>query len=162
MLQRGNCAFLDLYCSGNSCIRAASLQKPSKNTYQCIFSSRYRPPTNRLNQCACVAGEKLGTCAGSPQHFLRLFSFLLPLPLSFLSLLGYAHPPKEQPKTRRWPTYPSTPTPQSGCVRDREVLCSIQSRVRMSHPSPAQSLQGFPTALQLKLKLLSQASAGPC
>lgn len=43
-------------CLGNSCIRAASLQKPSKNTYRCIFSSSYQPPPTGLRaepRCLC-------------------------------------------------------------------------------------------------------------
>lgn len=42
------------------------------------------PTGFRLKHSACAAQEKLGTCAGSPQHVLWLSSFLLLLPLSLL------------------------------------------------------------------------------
>lgn len=46
-------------------------------------------------------------------------------------------------------------------VQDKEVLRSIQNRVRTNHPGPAQSLQWLPSALWLKYKLPSQAGMAP-
>lgn len=117
------------------------------------------PTGFRLKHSACAAQEKLGTCAGSPQHVLWLFSFLLLLPFSLLFLAWLCTSPQTAAKDMAMAPFSSPYQDlRVDCFQEKEVLCKVRTFQSGSKPA------GVPhrPPPRLKLGLPGQTGLSSC